>query len=162
MIDKDKFCELIRANEKAMYSLAYSLVKNDNDAADVIGETILRAYKNIGTLKSEDAFKTWLLKIVYNTAVEFIRKESKVIPMEEVEVTSTKTEHSIETKLALKEAVESLKQPYRTVITLFYYEDLPINEISKITNTTTISVKQQLSRARKQLREILREDFTNE
>lgn len=82
--------------------------------------------------------------------------------MEEVEVTSTKTEHSIETKLALKEAVESLKQPYRTVITLFYYEDLPINEISKITNTTTISVKQQLSRARKQLREILREDFTNE
>ena len=51
------------------------------------------------------------------------------------------------------------KQPYRTVTILYYYEDLSISEIPKITDTTVIAVKQQLSRARKQLRELLEEDF---
>ena len=58
--------------------------------------------------------------------------------------------------------MKSLKQPYRTVIVLHYYEDLSILQIAKITNATTVTVKQRLSRARKQLREILKEDFINE
>ena len=69
LIDKDTFCEQIRLHEKAMYYLAFSLVQNEADAADVIGEAILRAYKNIDSLKSEKAFKAWLLKIIHNTAV---------------------------------------------------------------------------------------------
>ena len=79
MIDKDTFCEQIRLHEKAMYYLAFSLVQNEADAADVIGEAILRAYKNIDGLKSEKAFKPWLLKIIHNTAVEYIRKTQKQV-----------------------------------------------------------------------------------
>lgn len=60
-----------------MYYLAFSLVQNEADAADVIGEAILRAYKSIDGLKSEKAFKPWLLKIIHNTAVEYIRKTQK-------------------------------------------------------------------------------------
>lgn len=156
MIDKDTFCEQIRLHEKAMYYLAFSLVQNEADAADVIGEAILRAYKNIDGLKSEKAFKSWLLKIIHNTAVEYIRKNAKTISSQEIDVA---VENDIETKLTLWQTVKSLQQPYRTVTILYYYEDLSISEISKITDTTTIAVKQQLSRARKQLRELLKEDF---
>lgn len=162
MIDKDTFCKLIRLHEKAMYSLAFSLVRNETDSADVIGEAIFRAYKNIDSLKNEKAFKTWILKIIHHTAVEFIRKNANVILMDEIDVINENDANSIETRLSLKEAIESLKQPYRTVIILYYYEDLSINKISKITNTTAIAVKQQLSRARKQLRGILKEDFRDE
>ena len=77
MIDKDTFCEQIRLHEKAMYYLAFSLVQNEADAADVIGEAILRAYKNIDGLKSEKAFKAWLLKIIHNTAVDIYEKTQK-------------------------------------------------------------------------------------
>lgn len=57
------------------------------------------------------------------------------------------------------EAVNSLKQPYRTVVVLFYYENLSVSKIAQITSTNMVTVKKQLSRARKMLREILKEDF---
>ena len=94
MIDKDTFCEQIRLHEKAMYYLAFSLVQNEADAADVIGEAILRAYKNIDGLKSEKAFKAWLLKIIHNTAVEYIRKNAKTISSQEMDIA---VENDIET-----------------------------------------------------------------
>ena len=52
-MDKDTFCEQIRLHEKAMYDLAFSLVRNDTDAADIISEAILRAYKNLNSLKEK-------------------------------------------------------------------------------------------------------------
>lgn len=156
LIDKETFCGLINLHEKAMYYLAFSLVRNEADAADVIGEAILRAYKSIDALKSEKAFKPWLLKIIHNTAVEYIRKNAKTVSAQEIDIG---VENDIETKLTLWQTVKSLNQPYRTVTILYYYEDLSISEISKITDTSVIAVKQQLSRARKQLRELLKEDF---
>ena len=148
MTDKDAFCEHIRLCENAMYSLAFSIVRNGSDAGEIISESIYRAYKNLDTLKNENSFKPWILRIVHNTAVEMIRKNSKIIPMDD-----------ITTSLTVREAVNSLKQPYRTVVVLFYYENLSVSKIAQITNTNVVAVKKQLSRARKMLREILKEDF---
>ena len=74
LTDKDAFCEHIRLCENAMYSLAFSIVRNDSDAGEIISESIYRAYKNLDTLKNENSFKPWILRIVHNTAVEMIRK----------------------------------------------------------------------------------------
>lgn len=162
MTSREDFCREIRSNENAMYALAYTIVKNNSDACEIISEAIFRAYSSLDTLKDDAAFKAWLLSIVHNTAVEYIRKSSKAVPLEEVTLIDDKSEGEITTKLALRRAVESLSQPYRTVVMLYYYEDLSISQISKITGSTAVAVKQQLSRARKQLREILKEDFRNE
>ena len=160
MTDKDEFCENIRLCEKAMYSLAFSIVRNESDAGEVISESIYRAYKNIDTLKNKNAFKPWILRIIHNTAVEMIRKNSKIIPMEETpEIVDGSAESEITTKIAIREAVYQLKQPYRTVVVLFYYENLSVSKIAQITSTNVVAVKKQLSRARKMLREILKEDF---
>lgn len=145
-----------------MYAVAFSIVKNDADAADVISEAIFRAYKKIDTLKNKTAFKAWILQIVHNTAVEFVRKNSKIVSLDEMEEISYHSEANMVTTLSLKEAVKTLRQPYQTAVVLYYYEDLSILQIAKITNTTVPTVKQRLSRARKQLREILKEDFQNE
>lgn len=143
-----------------MYSLAFSIVKNNADAAEVISESILRAYKNIQTLKKADSFKPWILRIIHNTAVEMIRKNSKIIPMEETpDIPDDSPENDITIRLSVREAVNSLKQPYRTVVILFYYENLSVSKIAQITSTNMVAVKKQLSRARKMLREILKEDF---
>ena len=160
MTDKNEFCENIRLYEKSMYSLAFSIVKNNADAAEVISESILRAYKNIQTLKKADSFKPWILRIIHNTAVEMIRKNSKIIPMEETpDIPDDSPENDITIRLSVREAVNSLKQPYRTVVILFYYENLSVSKIAQITSTNMVTVKKQLSRARKMLREILKEDF---
>lgn len=162
MIDKESFCEHIRQQENAMYSLAFSVVKNDADAAEIISESIFRAYKKIDTLKNENAFKPWILRIVHNTAVEFVRKNSKIVSLDTIDIADEDIENHLLTTLSLREAVRSLKQPYRTVVVLYYYEDFSIAQIAKITDTSMVNVKQRLFRARKQLREILKEGFGNE
>ncbi len=162
MIDKENFCDQIRLHENAMYYLAFSIVKNDFDAAEVISESIFRAYKNLESLKNTDAFKPWILKIIHNTAVEYIRKNAKTVLLYENETHTATIENNLVNSISLKSAIETLKEPYSTVIILFYYEDLSISQIAKITNSTAVTVKQRLSRARKQLKEILKEDFKNE
>lgn len=160
LIDKDTFCEHIRLCEKAMYSLAFSIVRNDSDAGEIISESIYRAYRNLDTLKNEKSFKPWLLRIVHNTAVEMIRKNTKIIPMEEmVDISDDSPENDITTRFTVREAVNSLKQPYRTVVVLFYFENLSVSKIAQITSTNMVTIKKQLSRARQMLREILKEDF---
>lgn len=159
MLDKDSFCDLIRLHEKSMYALAFSIVRNDTDAAEVISEAIYRAYKNLSSLKDIKSFKPWILKIVHNSAVDYIRKNTKIVSIDDIEIPDDGVENEIIKTVSLREAVDSLSHPYRTVIVLYYYEDIPIAQIASITNTTVIAVKQRLSRARKQLREILKEDF---
>lgn len=161
MTDKETFCELVRLNEKSMYHLAFSIVKNDADASEVLSEAVFRAYKNYDKLKSTDAFKSWILKIVHNSAIELIRKNSKLICLEEPEKIESDTERNLSNQISLHEAIEQLKQPFRTVIVLYYFENFSVSEIAKITETSTVTVKQRLSRARKQLRDVLKEDFIN-
>lgn len=162
MLDKDSFCELIRLHEKSMYALAFSIVRNDADAAEVISEAIYRAYRNLASLKNMKAFKPWVLKIIHNTAVDYIRKNTKIVPLDDIEMFDDGVESEIVTTFSLWKAVDSLSLPYRTVIVLYYYEDLPIAQIANVTNTTIVTVKQRLSRARKQLRKILKEEFRYE
>lgn len=145
-----------------MYALAFSIVRNEADAGDVISESIYRAYKRFDTLKKMDSFKPWILQIVHNTAVEFVRNNTKFTSLYDVELVTDSRENRLTTALSIRSAVESLAQPYRTIVILYYYENLSIAEISNITSSTIVAVKQQLSRARKQLREILKEDFCHE
>ena len=76
-----------------------------------------------------------------------------------LEIPDDSPENDISARLTVREAVNSLKQPYRTVVVLFYYENLSVSKIAQITSTNMPAVKKQLSRARKMLREILKEDF---
>lgn len=160
MTDKEEFCDSIRLYEKAMYSLAFSVVRNESDAADVVSESIYRAYRNLHTLKNDAAFKPWVLRIVHNTAVEAIRKGSKIITVDEVpDLPNDGCENDIAARLTLRDAVNRLRQPYRTVVVLFYFENLSIMKIAQITGANAVSVKKQLSRAREMLRGMLKEGF---
>ena len=159
MIDKDTFCRLVRQNEKAMYSVSFSILSNESDAADAISEALYRAYKNLDTLKNEYAFKPWILRIVRNCDVELVRSNKNLLSIEDVEVEESSGENDIITALTLRKAVEQLKQPYKEVVVLYYYEDLSIAQISKITGASVVTTKQQLSRARKMLRDMLMETF---
>ena len=161
--DKESFCQQIRLCERAMYSAAFSVLKNESDCADVISEAIYRAYKKLDTLKSEASFKPWILSIVHNTAVEEIRKSAKIIKTEEIaDFPCNGPEQGLTESISLKCAVDSLKQPYRTAVVLFYYESLSVAQIAQITGTGTAAVKKRLSRARSMLKELLKEDWGNE
>lgn len=161
MTTKDEFCIGIRQAERAMYSLAFSIVRNEQDACDVISESILRAYSRLDTLKNDHAFRAWILRIVHNTAIEMIRKKADTVDIDAcTDIADTRKNVDITTKLTLLDAIEKLQQPYRTAVILFYYEDLSVAEIASTTGTSVVAVRQHLSRARKQLKQLLKkEDF---
>ena len=157
---KEEFCDKIKLYERAMYALALSIVRNESDAEDVTAESIYLAYRSLYTLKNDDAFKPWILRIVHNTAIALIRKNSKLILTDEItDIPSTNSTSDMETNITLRDAVERLKQPYRTATILYYYENLSISNISHITGKNAVTVKKQLSRARMMLRESLKENF---
>lgn len=161
MTEKEYFCECVRQNEGSMYTLAMGILKNETDAADVIQDAILKAYSNLDQLKDRNKFRPWILSIVHNTAIEYIRKWKNIVELEAQEqLISPEPAVDIATKLTVWEAVQKLKSPYRTVIILFYYEDYSIRQIAEVTNASVIATKQQLSRGRKMLAQLLhREDF---
>lgn len=109
MIDKDSFCRLIKQNEKAMYSVAFSILSNESDAADAISESIYRAYKNLDTLNNIYSFKPWLLRIVRNCAVELVRSNKKLLSIDDFEIEESSSENEIVTALTLRKAVDQLK-----------------------------------------------------
>lgn len=159
--EKEYFCENIRQCKNSMYALAYGMLKNENDAADVMQDAILKAYSNLDKLKDRKKFKPWILKILHNTAVDFIHKRQILINVgEHEEIPEQINAVDKETKITLWEAVQKVRLPYRTVLILFYYEDYSVLQIAQIMSTSAINIRKQLSRARKMLAELLnREDF---
>ena len=150
---KNWFCDNIKNLENGMYRLSYSILKNEEDAQDAVQEAIYNAYKNLETLKDKRKFKSWIYKIVTNTSLEILRNKKNYIDIEQENIAAEKID--IDTNLTLWKAVQGLEQPYRTTITLFYYEDMSIKEISEITGSKVDAIKKQLSRGRDKIKEVI-------
>ena len=148
---KNWFCDNIKNLENGMYRLSYSILKNEEDAKDAVQEAIYNAYKKLETLKDKRKFKSWIYKIVTNTSFEILRNKKNYIDIEQENIPAEKID--IDTNLTLWKAVQGLEQPYRTTITLFYYEDMSIKEISEITGSKVDAIKKQLSRGRDKIKE---------
>lgn len=148
---KKWFCDNIKNLENGMYRLSYSILKNEADAQDAVQEAIYNAYKKLETLKDKRKFKSWIYKIVTNTSFEILRNKKNYIDIEQENIVAEKID--IDTNLTLWKAVQGLEQPYRTTITLFYYEDMSIKEISEITGSKVDAIKKQLSRGRDKIKE---------
>lgn len=160
-MSRDEFCEKVRLYQDTMYAVAFSILRNDEDAADAISESVMKAYSHLSQLHTPHSFRAWLLKIVHNTCLEMLRKNPDALDIDaQYDLADTAIHEDISTRLVLRQAVEALPQPYRTVVYLFYYENLSVLEISKITGSSAIAVKKQLSRARVMLQNALsKEDF---
>ena len=152
------FEKLLLQYKSYLYKVAYTYVKDKQVALDILQETSFKAWLNIHTLKDEEKFKPWITKILVNTALNYIKKESKVIYMEdENSIIYSEKSRSIEEKLDLYDAIDLLKPKYKTVIILKYFDDMKIEDISYVLNTPENTVKSHLKRAKESLSSILKE-----
>lgn len=144
------FTKLIEENIKSMYRVAKGILSSEDDIEDAIKNTILKAYSNIKTLRKEELFKTWLIKILINECNKIYNFNKKCISLDKVieEQYNDKYEN-----LDLKIAVDSLPEELRLVIVLFYFEDLKISEVSEIIGIPEGTVKSMLSRAKTKISE---------
>ena len=150
--DKDAFCRLMDEQVQSMYKVASAYLKNDEDVADAIQDTILSCYENLKSLKQNRYFKTWMIRILINKCRD-LRTEKK-----QITYTDQMPEMPFyEEEYASKEwaqVLEPLDNKYRLVILLYYMEGFNIREISDILDMKESTVKSRLQRGRKQVAEM--------
>ncbi len=130
-------------------------------ALDILQESIYKAFVNIKKLKKKSVFKTWITKILINECINTIRKNAKVTYLNN-DILIKNESISIDEKLDLYEAIDKLRDSYKTVIILKYFNDLSLKDISYIMEIPENTVKSHLKRAKNDLSKILKEDFLNE
>lgn len=156
---KSAYGELIAEYQVYLYKTAYLYVKNEADALDAVQECVTKAMIGIEKLKEPLHFKTWLTRILINCIWQD-KKKAPTIPLDEYIEKGT-TDYLIEEKVDLYDAIDSLKEQYKTVVILFYFQELKIREIAQIMDIPEGSVKADLYRAKKQLRKWLTDNSCN-
>ena len=161
--NKESFGILIKNNKEYLYKMAFLYVKDEQDALEVIHETVYRAFLNIEKLKKAKFFNTWITKILINVSIDFLKKKEKNEMLDEsTPIRKEKCEISTEEKLDLYNAIDLLNDNYKTVIIMMYFNDMKIKDISKVMETPENTVKTYLRRAKQALGEILKEGYLDE
>lgn len=145
--------EYILKNKEMHYRLAYSYVKNKEDALDIVQESIYKATKSLKSLKDSTYLKAWFCRIVINTSLDFIRKRKRVIICDEqtLSLFDTGVVDQYE-NIDLKKAIEHLPDSERSIIILRYFEDFKLKEVAEILDQNINTTKARLYKALEKLR----------
>lgn len=152
------FGALVEREQEYLYHMAFLYVRHEADALDVVQDTIIKAYKSLKTLREPEYFRTWLTKILINTAQDMLRRRKPTVPLEEEVGCAAKEEMAPEERLDLYQALEGLPEKYRDVVKLKYLDGYTIREISAVTGMPEGTVSVYLRRAIRQLQVILKEE----
>lgn len=140
-------------HQQAHYRLAYSYVKNKENALDIIQESILKALRSVDRLEEVKYMKTWFYRILVNTAIDFIRKHQRIsiMPDEILDIHLPASENEVN-DFDLQQAIDQLPPKHKTIILLRFFEDMKIEEIAEITGDNVNTVKTRLYAALRKLR----------
>lgn len=156
--------ELYQRYSEAMFHLCLRLMPSQPDAEDVLQEAFLKAFRNIKQFKGNSTFGAWLKRIVVNQCMDQLRKDKNRMWVsresefpEEVPIATHKDQALIQSINVdmVKEAIKSLPEGFKMVLTLFLIEGYDHQEIGDILGISPSTSKSQYSRAKAKLREIL-------
>lgn len=140
-------------NREMHYRLAYSYVRNKDDALDIIQESIYKAIVSLSSVDKIDYLNTWFCKIIINTSLDYLRKSKRItVGNEEILETMDLGSFDVYENIDLIDAIEGLPEIYRSVIVLRYFEDFKIKEIAQILDENINTVKSRLYKALEILR----------
>lgn len=138
-----------------MYHIAKSLLYNDADCADAIQEAIVKAFSKLHTLKDDSYARTWLIRIVMNECYAIMRREKKIISLEEYRMDGQAAEQKDYSDLY--EAIFKLPEQIKLCVALYYMEGYSVKEVAALLDTTESAVKNRLAKARGKLKDALAE-----
>lgn len=143
-----QFEDYVVEYREPIYRLAFSYVKNREDALDIVQDAIYKGFLSLSSLKDPNAIKTWFYRIVVNTALDFIKKRKREVTIGDEDILcsieSNYVDHYMD--IDLDNALKALPDTYRTIIILRFFEDLKISEIAKILGINENTIKTRLYR----------------
>jgi RNA polymerase sigma factor (sigma-70 family) len=151
---------LVENNKRIVYSIAFRILNNKEDAEDAAQESFMKAYHQLHTFEGKSKFSTWLYTITYRICVSRLKKKSldiNTIDDDTVENYSddADTPHKEltekESRDIVKASIERLPKIDALLVTLYYFNENSISEIEEITGLKASNIKIKLFRARKVL-----------
>lgn len=143
---------LLLENYETYYRLAYSYVRNEQDALDIVQESAYRAIKKCRRVKQPEFLSTWVCRIVINTALDLVRQRKREEPSPHM---PDAVWEDRQRDLDLEGLLMALDEKSRAVLILRYFEDKRLEEIAAVTGDSLSAVKARLYRALKKLRQSL-------
>jgi RNA polymerase sigma-70 factor (ECF subfamily) len=167
--DSDAFRLLVEQHSRLVFRVAYRMTGNEHDADDVVQETFLRAYKQLGRFEERANFGTWLHRIAVNCSLDLLRSRGRLDrhyggDPEEAEmmgaISSSDPQQdrlllSAELRSHVTAAMEKLSGNERTAFILRHFEGMPVEEIGKTLGIQVNAAKHTIFRAVRKLRESL-------
>ncbi len=157
---EEKFIHAVKRNSQRLFVIAFSYLKNKHDAEDALQNTFLKLWKSKIEFDDDLGIDKWLTKVLVNDCKNFFNlsfRQNKSI--EEVYDVSTFDKYF---NVDLYNAVMSLNKKERLCVILFYYDDLTISDISKVTGIKESTVKSLLKRSRNKLKLMLGDEWMYE
>jgi RNA polymerase sigma-70 factor, ECF subfamily len=167
--NQDAFTSLIRKHRQPAFLLALKIIRNPEDAHEVVQESLLKAFLHLDQFKGDARFSTWLGRITLNEALMRIRRRpaSEEMPLEEFDASTLSESHAFkmpgvemdpertfrraEFHRVVRGAVEKLAPGYRQVVVLRHLQECSTRETAEILGLTVTAVKTRLRRARVEL-----------
>ena len=154
----DRTVSYILENQNRFYRLAYSYVRSEDVALDVVQSAICKGLEKCFGLKNPEALGTWFYRIVVNEALQYLRKSRKESVSPDGELPEQAYhEPAYERRREVYEEVMRLAEPMKTVVVLHFYEGLTLKQISEVTDTNLNTVKSRLYSALNRLEKGLKE-----
>jgi RNA polymerase sigma-70 factor (ECF subfamily) len=164
--DPDAWDTLFRRYQLPLFTFVMDLVRHEQTALDLVQDTFLAAVRNLGGLRDDSRFGSWLFGIAHQRVVQHWRRSGRSpfsdapLPESEPDLEPAPDLRLVdeEDRATLLRAVDSLSPDHRSVVLLHYLEDFPLAEIATITGATLGTVKSRLHYARRELRRQLAPD----
>lgn len=163
--DTKAYGQLVDRYKDLVYTLALRMLKHREEAEEVAQDTFIKVFKSIDKFKGDSKFSTWIYKVTYNTCLDNIKKNKKHLKdvaideytFNKLDTIDNALDNIIkeEKSVLIKNCINKLPEDSSALLTLFYFEELSLDEISKIINVEANTVKVKLFRARKKLAVIL-------
>jgi len=162
----NSFAFLVERYKHMVFTLTIKIVKNREEAEEISQDVFVKAYENLASFKGDSKFSTWIYKIAYYASLDAIKRNKRQINSENLDTINEidfenmqdalQYMHNKERKKIINDALLKLSEEESIILTLFYFEELSIKEISKVVNLSIDNIKIKLFRSRKKLASILK------
>ena len=144
----EAFQMLIHKEKEKMYRMAYMYMRNEDDALEVFQECLYKALDSINTLKNNEFFSTWLIKILINTAIAALKRKQKMVPIDNQILNQMVNNDyiQIEEHIDLLQAMDEIEEKYKTVLLLRFYQDYTVKQIATFLECPEGTVKTNIRR----------------
>ncbi|MDQ0273007.1 sigma-70 family RNA polymerase sigma factor [Cytobacillus purgationiresistens] len=150
------FLKIIHEVKLDLYKTAFAYLRNENDALEAVQEVTYRTYQNIKKLKKPAYFKTWIIRIMINYCNDTLKQRNKFVLGDQLLQLEGYSENL--TLMEIEDALQSLDERSREVLTMKYFNDLKISEIAILLDCPEGTVKTWLHKGLKSLRDKLADE----